>query len=123
MDARLFSDPFFQSLAEKRCTTKVIDVLLQVRQEAGDRTRLLNHPFAESLTLLTLLRSEINVAQAALKEMKVDSEGLGRRLDRLLDRCDRVVFRSQEQVDEDLAHSYQEVSATNGTVNRIPFHN
>ena len=112
MDARLFSDPFFQSLAEKRCTTKVIDVLLQVRREAADRTRLLNHPFTESMTLLTMLRSEINVAQAALGEMEVDLGGLKKQLDKLLDRCDRVVFRSQEEVDEDLAHSYQEASAT-----------
>ena len=112
MDARWFSDPIFQSLVSKRCTTKVIDVLLQVLQQAADRTRLLNHPFTESLALLTLLRSEINVAQAALKEMQVDSEGLGRRLDRLLNRCDRVNYRSQEQVADDLAHSYQEVAAT-----------
>jgi ATP-dependent Clp protease ATP-binding subunit ClpA len=111
-DARLFSDPTFQSLAENRCTTKAIDVLLQVLQQAADRTRLLNHPFTESMTLLTMLRSEINVAQATLKEMKVDLKELEKRLDRLLDRCDRVVFHSQEQVDEDLAHSYQEASAT-----------
>jgi len=112
MDTRLFSDPTFDSLAEKRCTTKVIDVLLQVRQETADRTRLLNHPFIESMTLLTMLRSEINVAQAGLEEMEVDLRGLEKRLDRLLDRCDRVVFQCQEQVDEDLAHSRQEASAT-----------
>lgn len=111
-DARLFSDPSFQSLAVKRCTTKVIDVLLLVLQRAADRTRLLNHPFTESMTLSIMLRSEINVAQVALKEMEVDLESLEQRLDRLLDQCDRVACRSQEQVDEDLSHSYREVSAT-----------
>jgi ATP-dependent Clp protease ATP-binding subunit ClpC len=112
MAAHMWSDPTVRLLAEKRCTTKVIDVLLQVRQEAADRTRLLNHPFTESLTLLTLLRSEINVAQAALKEIKVDLRVVEERLDKLLDRCDRVVFNSQEQVDDDHAHTYQEAWGT-----------
>lgn len=104
--------PSFQLLAKKRCTTKVIDVLLQVHRQARDGTLLLNHPFTESMILLIMLRSEINVAQSVLKTMEVDLRGLEERLDRLLDQCDRVVCRPQEQADEDLTHSYQEASAT-----------
>jgi ATP-dependent Clp protease ATP-binding subunit ClpC len=111
-DARLFSEPTFQALTEKRCTTTVIDVFLQVLQGAAGRARLLNHPFTESMTLLTMIRSEANVAQSALKDMKVDLVSLEQRLERLLEEPHRLVFRSQEQVDEDLAHSYQEASAT-----------
>jgi ATP-dependent Clp protease ATP-binding subunit ClpA len=111
-DARFFSDPIYQSLAQNRCTTKVIDVLLQVFQRATDETRLLNHPFTVSMTLLTILRSEINVAQTALNRMGVDLGRLDRRLAGLLHECDEVVFRSPEQVSEDVAHSYQEASAT-----------
>jgi ATP-dependent Clp protease ATP-binding subunit ClpC len=111
-DARLFSDPTFQSLAKKRCTSKVVAVLLQVLRRAADGPRLLNHPLTESLILLTMIRSEINVAQGALKDMEVDLERLAKRLERLLEHCDRVVFVSQEQVADDLAPSHKEVSAT-----------
>jgi ATP-dependent Clp protease ATP-binding subunit ClpA len=111
MYARL-SDPTVQTLAKNRSTTKVIDVLLQVLQQAAEKTLLLNHPFTESMVLLTMIQSEINVAQAALKEMQVDLRRLEERLDRLLDQCDRCVFPPRGHVDDDLAHSYQEASAT-----------
>jgi len=111
-NARLFTNPTFQSLAKKGCTTTVIDLLLQVLQLAADRTRLLNHPLTESMTLLTMLRSEINVAQEVLKYMKVDLEGLEQRLDELLEQCGRDVLAAGELAEEDLAHSHREVTAT-----------
>jgi ATP-dependent Clp protease ATP-binding subunit ClpA len=111
-DSSMFSDPTFRLLRHKSCTTKVIDVVMRVLRRASNGTLLLNYPFTESLTLLTLLRSEINVAQATLKEMQVDLAGLEKRLNGLLDQCDRVVSCSQKQGDEALAHSYEEASAT-----------
>jgi ATP-dependent Clp protease ATP-binding subunit ClpA len=111
-DLHSLSDPTFQSLAERRCTTKVIDLLLRLLRLSAKGTRLLNHPLVEILTLRLLLRSEGNVAQAALTDMGIDLPVLLRRLDRLLGRRERVSSPAQVPDGEDWAHSRREASAT-----------
>jgi ATP-dependent Clp protease ATP-binding subunit ClpA len=89
-DANLLYDPCFRTLADRRCTTKAIDVLLRVFRQASKEHRLVDLSLAQILTLQTVLRSEINLAQAALEGLRVDIPGLERRLRNLLDQRDQV---------------------------------
>ncbi len=104
----LFREPDSQSLADKRCTTKVIDVLLHVLQQAADPRRDLNHPLTECMTLLAMLRAELNVAQGVLARIAVDQETLEGRLNTLLARCERHAGGSEDVS----THSNREASAT-----------
>jgi ATP-dependent Clp protease ATP-binding subunit ClpC len=112
MGAHRLSDPRCQALARDRCTTKAIDALLATLKQADDGTRLLNHPLTECLVLLTLLRSEINVAQAVLANMNVDVHGLAARLEGLLDQHDQAASRPEGHAADDLAHFRREAAAT-----------
>jgi ATP-dependent Clp protease ATP-binding subunit ClpA len=99
-DANLLYDPCFRTLADRRCTTKAIDVLLRVFRQASKEHRLVDLSLAQILTLQTVLRTEINLAQAALEGLRVDMPGLERRLKNLLDQRDQVASPPPELAEE-----------------------
>src|SRR5690348_2069033 len=105
-------DISFESLSKLHCTTTAATILPQSLERAGERNMLLNHPFTVSIALWTLLRWERKVAYSALESLNVDLCGLEKQLNELLETCDSLVFRCQEQFDQDCMRSSQEACST-----------
>ena len=94
-------DVTYESFLGHRFTTPAAGVLSQVLERARERRLLLDEPLVAAVALWTLLRSEQKVAHHVLATAGVDLEELGRQVDRLLERGQRLPSCSGEPFDRD----------------------